>query len=1025
MERDRRRRGSSSSALNYFKKPFSWKLGALKLRRSKSTEAASFPVFDPSSATTFDHENCNFVSFNSELDSAVTQYLSQVTELGYRPTNSGSNLSTFKADWKDSNNSVASVNSRTSERLLAVQFQLHSTERRNTEDNQAQDREKIGLVDHEGEISREGTPEVSEKESSCDNSLANNAVHSGFSDSSSVQENYYENGNVSITDEPIYENLDGSSDDVFNKEPLYDIVPRRPQVPPKPESLARTVSQENNINSSTEDYAQNCPSVSEDSQCVDDVSGDSLSAESLSDSLSQDIERSSKRRKKKIRENTNESLIVDGSETSDLGSSGSEDVASIDEWLSNTPPKANKTLSVSFEVKAKTASKPESALELLEGEVLAEVEQERNLSIVNSSLGKENNLVIGSTSDDEDSSIQAINSSIVEVCRSHDEIDEARIIDDVCRSSSEDLNAVPAIRHSVIIELKGSDKEDKCYKHELKRSGSLHAHDSESKRFLRKNKSSKKKDRRMSETGLGICVGVTHNSTTNKKEFFEIDQNPVSNQIIEISEDGSWGLKNNERANSKLDDSITAKSREIDSDKTVESEKKNIAHIESGENKIPDIKEIESSKKGLKLPSGKKKRAAEISVLKERKGNMEDTDTIAAPPEAFSCADGLDGVFSASCVALTSEPNSLASSLANEPNVPETQEETIRKLAKAQDTTNKKNKILQDASENDEPKKHWKSNLGSAIMESYDKEMNKKKESLNLPDVSMLDFGQRAFDLELDRKDVIRQMIVKTKKKESWFGRTFSTDADAGTSKSSSVNSVKRSNSMSCVAGSSNKGLLSSKGKEVPKDLHFMNMKNAATKAQPTIIEDDIVFPSFMSDAEIPSDNNALAKTPSPIVPVHSIELTIKKLGIDELNQPPSPYKLNKHLTTITPFKSPSQNKHSSIKNIKNPLPSDPVLDNFSTTDNANPSESIALENSMCEIPIKEVATKPEVSVMLETSTTRPKEAEEDCIDARFVSMKPAVDHVVDGSPESTITAEVTATSKPTGKNLVFAYSNC
>lgn len=820
-------------------------------------------MFDPSTATTFDNENSNFVSFNSELDSAVTQYLSQVSEIGYRPTSGGSSLSTFKADLNNSNNSVASVNSRTSERLLAVQFQLDPSKHHFGGPAHSEP----GVGDDET-----ATEDVTEKTGSEGSSTVDTATYSNSSDDSSVQENFYENGSIAVIDEPIYENVDGSLDDVFDTEPLYDTVPRRPQVPPKPEILARTDSQDNAINLSDSDYPQKGSSVSEDSQCADD----SLSAESSSDSLSQDSQRSSKRKKKKNRDNTEHSLIADGSETSDLGSSGSEDAPSIDDWNSSPSPSSP---TVGFydvaEATLNISSKPESALELLEGEVLAEAEREKSFTIIESVPEEKLDFANDDSTDCEDSSVQAINSSIVEVCRSKDEIDEANIIDDSTDGSSENFEAPPAIRHSVIIELKDSGSKDeveaKDTTSELKRSGSLSV--SEADQALRKNKtnSKKKKNRRMSETGLGVCVGVTHNSKTNTKEFFEVAKKET-NQIIEISEDGSWGLKEE-----KSKQQETAVSQQTAQGK------------------------VKISK-----------------TAKAKTGKMDSAEVIAAPPDGFTSNDGTDGVFVASCVSLNSEPSSLAS-VGNEVTVSDTNDRNKSSSPGSPDSQGKRKAPFWEdpLEETVQIKENSKSNLGVAIMESYDREYNKKKESLNLPDVSMMDFGHSAFDLERDRKNVIKQMIVKTKKKQSWYG-SYATDVDATAPTVPSLATLKRSNSMSSVAKPAN-GLVQKSAQDSSKKQNFLLMKNSAERPQSTSDEEDIVFPSFMDGAdsakEGSSKEGSMESFPE-IEPIPSIELTIKKLGIDP-TAPPTPFKLNKHLTTITPFKPPSQNKHSRIKNVK------------------------------------------------------------------------------------------------------------
>lgn len=819
-----------------------------------------------------------------------------MSELGYRPTSSGSRLSTFKgssSDWNDKNNSVSSVNSRTSERLLAVQFQLTS----NSADSNGEKKLNNDQTEEDQVIELGTEDEFEEDQQTFDNGLnlngkgspaLANPLYLGLTNCSTGQDHLYENGEIVNCDEPIYENVEGSNETVLFPEPLYDTVPRRPKVPPKPDLPARTLSGGENENPSNESVkSDNLSSENSDhlNNEIDDVSGDSLSAESLSDSTSQDCSKIAKRRKRKPRETNEQTLIVDGSETSDLGSSGSEDVACFEEWPSTLPSalvKSESTVEL-HDVLPIQPQNPELALQKLEEEVLAEVQREKSLALEPSH--SEKNI----SESKEDSSIQAINSSIIQVGRSRDEIDEAKIIDDEnTSSSSDDVSSVPAIRHSVIIELKDSAqstwKTEQKVKNDLRRSGSLNFTELDTNVKVKKVKSSiKKKNRRVSETGLG--------SGAEKKS---VETNGISKLL----------------SNSKAKQVI--KIGEVSND--LKLPKSGTASTQSNYNNLKGQKTVKMNKFG---------------------------EPIAAPPSYFMSTDGSDGVFSASCVALSSAPNSLASSNDSSTSI-EIYEVTESVEQNLNSPTKKKvpfwydepSEALMLGSVNPNNKK----NIGYAIMESYEKELSKKKESLNLPEVSMVDFGGVANDLEIDRKNVIRQMIVKTKKKDSWFNGVSATDLDANVIKRTPAPAIKRSNSMSSatpkvIRNSFNARSASHALNKDKKSADFLlNMKKSVSKSHVSDDEsEDFVFPSFMKNEDTVSDGN-LDKTesesskkyfgsppkPDPLPDFSSIELTIKKLGIDQTSHAAPPYIINRHLTSITPFKLPSQNKHSQIKtNIK------------------------------------------------------------------------------------------------------------
>lgn len=801
------------------------------------------------------------------MDSAVTQYLSQVSELGYRPTNSGSKLTTFigsDRDWKDRNNSVSSVNSRTSERLLAVEFQLHSN-KQGTLDKQKiknignyvdNDENRQIVSDNEEEIQVVKTIIIEEFESDEKTPSVDNPVYLNLIDCSAEQDHFYENGEIEFSEEPIYENLEASFEAECSKEPLYDTVPRRPLVSPKPEKPVKTA------------IRKECLSIADENVTnpTHEGSRNSLSTESLSDSLSQDSNHSLKRRENKLLETHEQNLILDGSETSDLGSSGSEDVASFEEWpCVPSLVKSNSGISNSKPCNLTNQSNPELALQKLEDEVLAELEWEKQLNnqikTVNDSQFIEN--VCGA------SSVEAFNSSIVEVCRSKDEIAEAKIIDDDTGGSSDDIYSIPAIRHSVIIELKDSATKPENKKNKiLSRSGSLNA----AKKYIDDkvnsvgSKTLSKQNRRMSETGLGINVNIKCNPV-NGTEFED-----STKQVIKIS-------SSNFNSSKKVNNKAKASS------------------------------------------SGKK--------TKGKSGKM--VEPIAAPPSGFLSTDGSDGVFSASCVALTSAPNSLTNACSSEMC---TEINTNRTIISESPSKKKVPFWYEEPDDINEmgsfDQNSKKKNIGYAIMESYEKELSKKKKRMNLPEVSMVDFGGSANDLEIDRKNVIKQMIVKTKKKDSWLHGVSATDLDASFNTRTKVSTVKRSNSMSAASpkatkNNSNVRPVSSILKKSENSAHIlMNMKKSVP--EPHVSDDDsedFVFPSFMhnesNEADKPQPKNPqnyyiAPPKPDPLPDFSSIDLTIEKLGLNKQSPTSPPYAINKHLTSITPFKSSNQNKHCQIK---------------------------------------------------------------------------------------------------------------
>nr|XP_045621076.1 uncharacterized protein LOC123772124 isoform X2 [Procambarus clarkii] len=151
--------------------------------------------------------------------------------------------------------------------------------------------------------------------------------------------------------------------------------------------------------------------------------------------------------------------------------------------------------------------------------------------------------------------------------------------------------------------------------------------------------------------------------------------------------------------------------------------------------------------------------------------------TIAAPPTQFQTDDGMDGVYSANVVSIHSGPSSFAdfTSLADfapleTPTFLSTPETILEEPPLQEPDVNEPTPIC--PSEEMDVKSPAHKNLGAAIMAGYEEELQKKKSSMNLPEHSLLEFGDTVRDLEEQRRSVIKQMTVKAKRKDTWI-KTF------------------------------------------------------------------------------------------------------------------------------------------------------------------------------------------------------------------------------------------------------------
>ncbi|KAK4298419.1 hypothetical protein Pmani_029237 [Petrolisthes manimaculis] len=218
-------------------------------------------------------------------------------------------------------------------------------------------------------------------------------------------------------------------------------------------------------------------------------------------------------------------------------------------------------------------------------------------------------------------------------------------------------------------------------------------------------------------------VAVPKKEKPTNFSFLEPVEDKTS-KVIEISDDGSWATKE------KL----------MDADSTM------------AQNTQPDIDPFTGNPITLPAP--------------ELNGNI-----IAAPPSQFQTNDGMDGVYMANIISTHSGPSSLASTapdsllgLDYSHNI-----EASYNITPAPETIPEEPLNTDDGDDKESPSHR---NLGAAIMEEYEVELQRKKDSMNLPEVSMLEFGDSARDLEEQRRSVIKQMTVKAKRKDTWI-KTF------------------------------------------------------------------------------------------------------------------------------------------------------------------------------------------------------------------------------------------------------------
>ena len=676
----------------------------------------------------------SFSAFKGQLDSAVSQYISQVKDLGFKdePAKDPKLLAVkFQLDAQD-----IKLKDEVEEDVDTVQEILREDKGQQTQIEEEEEE------DEEFDVLGEEVP-------SLDNPLyltlseCNSGLLDPFEEPGSVH--FYENSRALREDEHIYENVDNSAgeyDTSEGEEHLYDTLPRhKPHVPPKPDFLSQLAARQ----SEPIKRAWN-PFVSLSVETGDTTPPLSTASSLSSPDSSQTDESSSARsdtnpfRPSAPRDTSEQTLLLEGSETSDLGSSAGEyDVVSVEDWpLPPTPPPGEEVIT---EQEPLPPPPPEIALQHLEEEVLRQEEEDRKLALQKAKQAIEREYGRKAHQEDIVNRVEAVNTSLqqrLKVRKEKEPVKQPKIIQ-IDEDDSEDFET-PAIRHSVIIELKDSCldvpksiRPSDVRKESIKRSQSL-----KYSGVVRRSSTRGRVTRRESLTQIFPSLqdlllkpdppkdSVRSEAAPDKQQTsLDSCDTSVADRVIEISGDKSLEMKD-----TVVDDAAPAGGRDP---------------FTSSPISAPPLSPV----------------------------------PIAAPPVMFQNDDGMDGVYSASVVSIHSGPSSLASaapdSLLSEvalteslpapetiPEEPSTDSLEPDSLMYECNSPRGKGATGSQASRN----------LGAAIMEQYEMDIQKRRDTMNLPEHSLLEFGDTVRDLEQQRRSVIKQMTVKAKRKDTWI-KTF------------------------------------------------------------------------------------------------------------------------------------------------------------------------------------------------------------------------------------------------------------
>lgn len=722
----------------------------------------------------------SLTGLKGELETAVSQYINQVKELGiYKetaPRDTPCQFTTFKTPALPKKN--IKQDSASPNQLLDVKFQINTDE---------------GSCDS-------GTYENFSPESrGLDNPLYLSLSDcSTGSSSKSTEELYNKNSPSSENsdEDHIYENVE---------QHVYDTVscPPRPKLPPKPNRLNKVP--EPKLPKKALVLLQNKKGILNQERTAKKSSSSSKRESETSQKLP---------------------LVLDGSETSDLGSSGSEDTTSEEDWP--LPPFPLESPQETPEDIPLPPPPPELALQQLEEKVNQAETKTQNLKKVKNTekteeekkhseqkskvclgkseekdkekldegqktnLGKkiettqtENNSEIGEeeiylfrTESFGKKHLKRKLSTLNKGLKAYNKATKAK--DEPLRQSKfvvldngteqEDVE-IPSVRHSVIIELKEAIHPlSSQILSETQIRERLQTFDSKPKitHTIKRNGGG---GYSKSEDG-GVCVNIVNENKNNPKDS-KVGSN-FNEQVIEIAEDGSWEMKNVKSSDSKMESQSTD-SQEIDPFT-------GLPLVTSLPEPEPIIASKETSKayEEPKFYFDDEKVEAPIEInenLTLNEAPIGCTNLISELTEPDSLTEtpllSMDSIDSTPTVETDISTPTLFVEVEKENKfsiMSDTEKDEVKLIEENQPQNDEKPVKVEES-----PKIQFQqANLGAAIMEGYERDLKRMKENLNLPEVSLLEFGDSVKDLEIQRKNVIEQMTVKAKKKDSWI-RTFRT----------------------------------------------------------------------------------------------------------------------------------------------------------------------------------------------------------------------------------------------------------
>ncbi|CAL4067012.1 unnamed protein product [Meganyctiphanes norvegica] len=602
--------------------------------------------------------------FKGELDSAVSKYLTQVKEI---------------------------TSPNTQRDLPKVQFKFDPEEIKSTNTSFDDPESELNFGDDYEDLQINIAPLV-------------DPLHCTDCPGEHFEEPYYENCIESGYDEHIYENVENSTENEENHH--YDILSNvpKPSLPPKPDFLSQLAAQ------------QSAP--------VKKIWNPFVNSAIDADEFPETNPFNSTR----MVETNEQTMIIDGLDTSDLGSSG-EDTISVEEWpLPPTPPAED--VKCILEDVPLPPPPPEMALQQLE-EVIRK-EEERRMSVHLQKEAIEQKYGLKAKTEEPDA--EAVNTNISSLDSMQEEEMENTFIAppkliELQEESSTDDDA-PAIRHSLIIDL-----QDSCL---------VIPHTPKPSESVKSN----------------VFNFTDHNSNVNEDNEEEKNQ-----QII------YQNVKNNFRecidfpvSNDKFPNTYSPEINEND----FISLPARIDKLAITGQEIPDIpEESEELNNDISLQD-------EYDSINDI--SHTNIETIAAPPSEFQTDEGSDGIYTAALIDLHSGPSSLANTSSSNISVGNLEiEENINSLHEeitTKQAISSKESIVSFGYLN--PPRSSSKVFGpkielKKIHNTHDKDhwFDKPKESLPKP--GLLTFVEPSLGVEQKRKSVIKEITVKAKRKDTWI----------------------------------------------------------------------------------------------------------------------------------------------------------------------------------------------------------------------------------------------------------------